>query len=97
LAIEELAKLHAVDGLLFARAGDHKDEAFREASKSHYAKLAIFELFPLLLGEPARVHPKHVDDQAFNITVATSIQALKQDGNIVMNALERAPLRASTV
>jgi AbiV family abortive infection protein len=88
LAIEELAKLFALDGLLYARAGDHKDDAFRAAMKSHQTKLELFETFPLLLGQLSRMHPKHSIDKKFNLAIAISVQNLKNDGNAVMSYLK---------
>ena len=49
LAVEELAKLCAIDGLLFARREDEKELLFRKTLKSHSVKLATFDAFPFFI------------------------------------------------
>jgi AbiV family abortive infection protein len=87
LALEELAKLSAIDGLLFARADDGKAEVFRKSTRSHSLKLSIFEMFPLMLHQLALVDPRYGSEERFNQAIATSISHLKEDGNAVMEEL----------
>jgi AbiV family abortive infection protein len=87
LALEELAKLYAIDGLLFARPSDHKSEAFSKALKDHSVKLTMLELFPLLLANLARIDPRYGTDDAYHETLAISFTQLKKDGNAVMGHL----------
>lgn len=87
LALEELAKILAVDGLLFARPDDGKADLYKQATKSHSVKLSILEMFPLLLGNLARLDPRYGTEQRFNLALATSIKQLQNDGNEVMAEL----------
>ena len=49
LALEEIGKLIALDGLLLAIQGDDKSKLHRKVSRSHKEKLLSLELLPLLL------------------------------------------------
>lgn len=46
LALEELAKLHAIDGLLFAKKDDHKVEIFKKSLRSHSENLLFWNGWP---------------------------------------------------
>jgi AbiV family abortive infection protein len=87
LALEEIAKLGAIDGLLYARPDDEKADLFKKATKSHAIKLSILEMFPLLLGNLARSDPRYGTEQRFNLALAMSIEQLRDDGNAVMAEL----------
>jgi AbiV family abortive infection protein len=87
LALEELGKLVAIDGLLFARPDDGKAGAYKQAIKSHSLKLSIFEMLPLLLGNLARSDSRCGVDRRFNLALAMSIKHLQNDGNDVMTEL----------
>jgi AbiV family abortive infection protein len=87
LALEELAKPAAIDGLLYARPDDVKADLFRKATKSHAVKLSILEFFPLLLSNMARSDPRYGTEQRFNLALAMSIDQLRADGNAVMAEL----------
>jgi len=89
LALEELAKLRAIDGLLYARQDDHKSEAFVKAGRSHAAKLIMFEMVPLFLGNLAMTDPRYGRDEAFARTLVITIENLRRDGNEVMACLEK--------
>lgn len=88
LALEELAKLAAIDGLLYARPDDGKADLFKKATKSHAVKLAVFEIFPLLLVNLARADPRYGTEERYNLAVAMSIEQLRNDGNAVMAELQ---------
>jgi len=90
LALEELAKLYAIDGLLFARHNDHKAVTFAKSGQSHTTKLTILELFPLLLGNLSRADPRYGKEQRYNLALAISIRQLKKDGNAVMARLQES-------
>lgn len=87
LAIEELAKLCAIDGLLFARPNDNKAERFTKANKSHDTKLDMFTLFPLMIGSLMQTDAR-TKDQRFAQAMAITMHQFKADGNAV---LERLP------
>jgi AbiV family abortive infection protein len=88
LALEELAKLYAIDGLLFARRDDHKSEAFSKASRDHSFKLAVLEVFPLLIPNLAMADLRYGKEQAYHQALAISLSHLKDDGNAVMSRLK---------
>jgi AbiV family abortive infection protein len=88
LALEEIAKLYAIDGLLFARTDDHKSEAFSKAVRDHSVKLTLLELFPLLIGSLARVDPRYGKEKAYNEALAIALIQMKHDGNAVMVHLD---------
>lgn len=90
LALEELAKLSAIDGLLFARHDDHKAATFTKSGRSHSAKLTVLELFPLLLGNLSRTDPRYGKEQKYNLALAISLRQLKENGNAVMARLQEA-------
>jgi AbiV family abortive infection protein len=89
LALEELAKLRAIDGLLYARHDDHKTQAYIKAGKSHSAKLIMFEMTPVFLGNLAMTDPRYENDEVFAKTLVISIENLRRDGNEVMAKLEK--------
>jgi AbiV family abortive infection protein len=88
LALEELAKLCAMDGLLTARHDDEKAELFSKSTRSHSVKLAILEGFPLLIASISRVDPRHGKDKAYHETLAISVRQLRDNGNAVMDRLD---------
>ena len=90
LALEELGKLFAIDGLLFARHDDHKAAAFTNSYQKHSLKLEIFELFPFLLLNLSRADPRFGKEQEYNRAVAMSVRDLKDAGNAVMLEAKKA-------
>lgn len=89
LTLEELAKLRAIDGLLYARPDDHKTEAFVKACRSHSAKLIMFEMIPFFVGNLSMTDPRYGTDQVFAQTMFITIENLRRDGNEVMARLEK--------
>jgi AbiV family abortive infection protein len=87
LALEELAKLHAIDGLLFAKKDDHKVEIFKKALRSHSEKLAILERLAVLIANLSTADPRDGSDERFNAAVVESLRQLKKDGNTVIAEL----------
>jgi AbiV family abortive infection protein len=88
LALEELSKLCAIDGLLFARQVDHKSEAFSKASRDHSFKLTILQFFPILIGSLARVDPRFGKEQAYDEALAISLHQMQANGNALMAQLK---------
>jgi|ERR1051326_164432 AbiV family abortive infection protein len=82
LALEELGKLHAIDGLLFARADDHKSAAFDKSGKSHQTKLEKFLRIPMFLWAVALVlavqDPAPAKANKFNEAIAIALQDLRK-------------------
>jgi len=94
LALEEIAKLYALDGLLFARPDDHKTEAFSKAVRDHSVKLTLLELFPLLIGSLARVDSRYGKEKTYNEALAIALVQMKHEGNVVMARLDGDGFRA---
>jgi AbiV family abortive infection protein len=92
LALEELGKLYAIDGLLFARAEDHKAAAFAKSGRSHSTKLEILVTLPLLLGNLAEADPRYGKELAYNQALAISFVNLKREGNVVLGTLQTQSL-----
>jgi AbiV family abortive infection protein len=88
LALEEVGKLYAIDGLLFARSEDHKAGMFTKSGKSHAAKLEVLIRLPLFLGHLAKSDPRHGREAQYDQALAISFLQLKQDGNDVLNSLQ---------
>jgi len=87
LALEELGKLMAIDGLLYARHDDYKASAFRKSVKNHAAKLSNLEVFPLLLLAISLADPRHGKDERFDVALEIGGQNLKEAGNAVIAEL----------
>ncbi len=88
LALEELGKLMAIDGLLYARHDDYKAETFVKSCKSHSTKLEILEVFPLFLLSLSQADPRYGKEQRYNVALAISAVDLKEAGNAVMAELQ---------
>ena len=89
LALEELAKLSAIDVLLFARPEDEKELLFRKALKSHSAKLAMFEAFPFFIISLSVSDSRHRKDTAFDNAVPIMIQLMRDDRDAVQAYLKK--------
>lgn len=87
LALEELGKLCAIDGLLFARPDDGKSGVHLKAGRSHSLKLDILLLLPLLIQNLSRSDPRHGNEAAYNHALAISLSKLIADGNAVLSRL----------
>jgi AbiV family abortive infection protein len=87
LALEELAKLMAIDGLLFCRSDDPHAETFTTATQRHEIKLSLLEVFPLLLANLARSDPRYGEEMRFNQALVISIEQMKSDGSALMSTL----------
>ena len=94
LALEELGKLCAIDGLLFARHEDHKAKLFKDATKSHDAKLGIIVLLPLFLGNLMQADPRHGKDRKYAAASVINMRQLQAEGNAVLERLGEDGFRA---
>lgn len=79
LGMEEIGKMMFIDGLLFARSGDHKDENFRSGYRKHQWKLRFLDLFPMFVHSLAVVDPRYVTEDRFRLAMAISLSNLKQE------------------
>ena len=87
LAIEELGKLFAIDGLLFARADDHKSAAFAKSLRSHQEKFTLFGSFCRFLRHLASHDPRAGHDTRFDATITKVVNKLYRDGGLVLDRL----------
>jgi AbiV family abortive infection protein len=83
LSMEEIGKMMFLDGLLFARSGDQKDENFRAGFRKHEWKLRFLNLFPLFVDSLARVDPRFDTEEAYRMATAISLTCLKEERAIV--------------
>ena len=89
LAVEELAKLCAIDGLLFARREDEKELLFRKTLRSHSVKLATFDAFPFFIINLSVSDPRHHKDAAFDKALPIMIQLMREDRDAVQAYLKK--------
>lgn len=87
LALEEMGKLFAVDGLLYARQSDAKSEGFCRSLRDHKTKLAFLEALPILFLNLTRSDPRYGHEERFMVALKISAQDLKEAGNTVMREL----------
>jgi AbiV family abortive infection protein len=78
LAMEEVGKMHLIDGLIFAKSGDDRHEQFRTGHLKHKEKLLRLEVFPLMLMNLAMLDPRYQKEEAYNTTLATAVLLLKE-------------------
>jgi AbiV family abortive infection protein len=65
LALEELGKATMIDGLLFAKAGDHKTKVFEDGHRRHPKKLERVPALHMWLQKVALVDPRSASDDTF--------------------------------
>jgi AbiV family abortive infection protein len=88
LALEELGKMCAIDGLVFARSNDDKAQRFDKSLRGHDVKLAALQLLPLFIGNLSLVDPRRASDPAYSQALATSLHMLQDDGNAVLQLIQ---------
>jgi AbiV family abortive infection protein len=89
LALEEIGKLRAIDGLLFARSDDHKSHRFGKSQRDHDTKLAALPLLPLLIISLSRVDSRCKNEQAYALASAITLHQLESDGNAVLQLIQK--------
>lgn len=85
LAIEEVGKLCAADGLLLAKPDDFKSTAFKRSLRDHTMKLERFTMLPFLIRNIARTDTLLKTDQSYARALAISLSYLKNLGNKVLS------------
>lgn len=88
LALEEVGKLCAIDGLLFARSDDHKSQMFGKSQRDHDTKLSALPLLPLFINNLSQVDPRRANTQAYAEAMAISLYQLKNDENAVLQPIQ---------
>jgi AbiV family abortive infection protein len=89
LALEEIGKLCAIDGLLFAQSNDHKSHTFGKSQRDHVTKLAALPVLPLLITNLSRVDPRRENKQAYAEALVITLHQLKSDGNAVLQLIQK--------
>lgn len=87
LALEELGKLMALDGLLLARHEDAKSKHFKDASRSHEIKLKSISPLPLFLANLMRSDPRNSNNPAYAEANVINMHNLQRDGNALLATL----------
>jgi AbiV family abortive infection protein len=90
LSLEEVGKFFCIDGLLYAKADDHRAAAYAKSLKSHSIKLSALTFLPMLLGNLARSDPRYDSEPAFRESLLSVFIDLKKRGNKVFALLNRA-------
>lgn len=73
LALEEIGKLIAADGLLFAKPGDDRSRRFEKALRSHTLKLEVLDVFPLLVHALSLLDPRYQAKPKFRESLAITL------------------------
>ncbi len=82
LALEEIRKLCAIDGLLFARSDDSKSQVFAKSQRDHNIKLAALPALPILISNLGHIDPRRrQNEKRYAAALAISLSQLKGDGN----------------
>lgn len=79
LALEELGKLVATDGLLFADPDGLKAHRAAKSDRSHSLKLSALPTLPFMIGNLARVDPRYRKDETYTAELVGGLKALKAD------------------
>jgi len=87
LALEELGKLLAINGLLFAPKDDHKAMAFQKSGKDHPFKLQTFGMFPIFVYNVS-IHDPRYGEKRFNQALAIAICNWKDQYNSICGMLK---------
>jgi AbiV family abortive infection protein len=88
LALEEIGKMCAIDGLLFARSDDHKSHRFGKSQRGHDIKLMGLGVLPFFIDNLSRVDPRREDQPAYAQVLAISLHQLQGDGNAVLQPMQ---------
>jgi AbiV family abortive infection protein len=89
LALEEIGKLCAMDGLLFAGSDDHKLQRFGKSQRDHDTKLTALTLLPMFIHNLSLVDPRRPNKQPYAQAMANTLSQLKQDGNAVLRPIQQ--------
>jgi AbiV family abortive infection protein len=84
LALEEVGKMCATDGLLFARPDDHKSKRFGKSQRDHDIKLIALHLIVLFIKNISRADPRHGKNRAYLQALTISFNQLTSQANTVL-------------
>lgn len=88
LALEELGKMCAIDGLLFARSEDHKAERYGKSQRDHDIKLAALQLLPSFISNLSLVDPRRTTEAAYSQALAIGLHQLQADQKALLQLLQ---------
>lgn len=88
LALEEIGKLCAMDGLLFARPEDHKSLRFGKSQRDHDTKLTMLAGLPLFIANLSQVDPRRANVQIYGHAMAISFNQLKNAGDVLLQLIK---------
>jgi AbiV family abortive infection protein len=88
LALEELGKLIAIDGLLYATQDDYKSERFDKSLTRHKPKLTDIAVLRHLLRSLARADPRYGKEEQFGDALRYAFRDLKGAENAVLREMK---------
>jgi AbiV family abortive infection protein len=88
LALEEIGKMCAIDGLLFARSDDDKSHIFGKSQRDHDIKLTGLGLLQFFIDNLSRVDPRREGQPAYAQALDNSLRQLQNDGNAVLQPIQ---------
>jgi len=78
LAMEEVGKLIAIDGLSFAKPGDDRRGIAQNAQRYHRLKLGALDVYPLFLNYFAMLDPRYHKEPRFRETLGIILVSYKK-------------------
>ena len=87
LALEELGKLVAIDGLLYASQDDYKSKRFAKSLHRHDVKLEDLDVLHHFLRSLARADPRYAKEEGFKLALRYALKDLKEAENAVMGEM----------
>jgi AbiV family abortive infection protein len=92
LALDEIGKLCAVDGLLYARADGHKSKIFNKSQREHFIKLMALPLLPLFITNLSRADPRSKNDLRYITALENRLHKLAEDIAAVLQQIKKGGL-----
>lgn len=68
-----------LDGLLFSRTGDYKDDNFRSGFRKHHWKLQFLDLSPFFVNCLSTADPRYGSERRYNLALALSLSEYKKE------------------
>ena len=87
LALEEVGKMLAIDGLLFAKPEDPKAQKFDKSQRDHVIKLLAIPLLQMLIAKISLADPRNGTDAAYREALGFGLQRIQIDGDAVLQLL----------
>jgi AbiV family abortive infection protein len=87
LALEEIGKLIAIDGLLFARADSDRAGKAMKADRSHIVKLQALAVVDMMVAKTSLVDPRNCVEGPYATALAVILQQLEAAKHAVLDLL----------